>query len=652
ELIVSRLQDLEPNEAIICETTAVTGREITVAQLRQLTGMMGGLELLDALDTLRRKQLMEDSNPELVRFTHAKLRNAVYQQIPQARRARLHRQMAELLRNALDHNDSASWAALAHHWEKGGVPEQARRAYLTAGRHAARRYALSDAERTLRKAIQLSYSDDQEAIVARLELVEMVLFEQGRGEESSSLLEDAIQMALVQNNVSLRARATLLLGRVLEQIGQPNEAIQSLLDAQELFQQNDDLKGQGDCLVQLGKLTASQGQLSEARGLHERAATLLTAAGDLPASDRARGELATIYTGLGRHDDALALLKELLSATRSRDDRRGEGHRLVQIARVHCNLGRTEHAQDDLQRALELFKEIDHRDGEAEAMLGLAGLQSQSGHYTKALNLCKQARALMESIGHTRQLGTVLAQMAQICTYQGDQTRAETLAREALMACRQVRDQMGEHVALTRLAEVYRHQGRLTVARQVFDELLPLQRAIGDRHGEAETLYHLGRLLRDLGLLEAALRPLNRSAALASALNERLLLAQARLIRASIHRYQGHLELASGTLGLARDLMHRSGAPLGLLGVYVEAGFLALAQGQDAEPALRQALALVGRLDMRYDSLGACKVRALARAIAQAGRKQPTLAGQNPDDLPQPLRQHLQGNRSGAPIGG
>ena len=647
ELIVSRLKGLERNDVVVCETVAVAGREVTVARLRRLTGMLG-VELLDSIDVLRRKQIMEDDNPELVRFTHAKLRNAVYAQIPQTRRARLHREVAHEQLKELDLGQSASLASLAYHWEQGGVPERARRAYLQAARAAALQYAQADAERTFRKVIQLSSPSDPEAIMARLDLVEQVLLDQGRSVEARGLLEAASQMAAARDDAALRARATFLNGRALDRLGRTDEAIDALQQAHDLFQELDDLKGQGSCLLQIGKLTSGQGHLTRARGLHERAAKLLAEADDLPGADRAHGELATIYYGLGRHDDALALLTRLLSAADERDDHRSQGELLVRLAEVHRNLGHVDLAEQELQQALATFRRMGHRDGEGEALLGLAGLLSQSGHYAEALSLCEQAHALLESIGHPRRLGLILAQMAQISTRRGDLERAEQLARDALMASRQVRDQQSEIITLTRLAEVYRHRGHVAEAQRIFNRLLPRQRAVGDLRGEAQTLYRIGRLLRDLGRLEEAHRPLSRSISIASKLNERLLLARARLTRASIHRYQGHLELAAGTLELARDLMHRSGAPLGLIGVYVEAGFLALAQGQDAKPALRQALAIIDRLEMGVDSLGARHARELSRAMARTKLNKPMLAGQSPADLPQLLRQHLQANRSGA----
>jgi DNA-binding winged helix-turn-helix (wHTH) protein len=87
------------------------------------------------------------------RFGHALYREGLYEQIPEARRARLHRRVGERLQKAWGEDSREIAAVLAVHFEQGRDPENAARYRRMAGERALGRHAYHEAAQHLQKAL-------------------------------------------------------------------------------------------------------------------------------------------------------------------------------------------------------------------------------------------------------------------------------------------------------------------------------------------------------------------------------------------------------------------------------------------------------------------------------------------------------------------
>jgi tetratricopeptide (TPR) repeat protein len=88
------------------------------------------------------------------RFRHALYREVLYQEISEARRARLHRMIGEHLRAAFAPEDASLAAVLAVHFEKGWDAESAARYRRMAGERALGRHAYHEAAEHFEKALE------------------------------------------------------------------------------------------------------------------------------------------------------------------------------------------------------------------------------------------------------------------------------------------------------------------------------------------------------------------------------------------------------------------------------------------------------------------------------------------------------------------
>ena len=88
------------------------------------------------------------------RFRHALYRDALYQQIPEARRARLHRRVGERLQKAWGGDSPEVSAVLADHFERGRDPGNAARYRRMAGERALGKHAYHEATRHFQAALE------------------------------------------------------------------------------------------------------------------------------------------------------------------------------------------------------------------------------------------------------------------------------------------------------------------------------------------------------------------------------------------------------------------------------------------------------------------------------------------------------------------
>ena len=88
------------------------------------------------------------------RFGHALYREGLYEQIPEARRARLHRRVGERLQKAWGEDSREMAAVLADHFERGRDPENAARYRRLAGERALGQHAYHEAAEHLQAALE------------------------------------------------------------------------------------------------------------------------------------------------------------------------------------------------------------------------------------------------------------------------------------------------------------------------------------------------------------------------------------------------------------------------------------------------------------------------------------------------------------------
>lgn len=629
-VVAARLDALSPAARLVAQYGAVIGRRFPVGWLERVGGLAHAVRAGVAELAMRGLVLVVGGQDLL--FSQALVRDVAYASILSTERRRMHRSVARALESVADPSQGELAAALGHHWEHAGDRRRAATCYRGGAQHALALFSMSEAERLLRRFLELRPSATRDTVTARTELAVKVLRNGGRPREARAELEEALAQAEALHDHELTATCLTHLAELALDGGHPDEASQMLSTAMEHARAGEDRSVQGSILDgmaagaeragdsaaaeahyrealaiaeaanlphevarvtgNLGSLLQDLGRLDEARGLHEKAL------GYARANRNRRGEavrlanLALIHERQGRLDEGLACHDEATRIAREIGDRRIEGPITVNMANTLGTLGRTREARRAYMRALRVSRQTGDRRVEVASLGSLSLLERQLGNHDEARARNDEAMRIADRTGNTAQLALWTAHGALIEVEQGriEQAR-ETFRTVARRLRRQTMPRLEAQV-LGHLAGAELTLGRMRSFRGTHRRAAGMARASGDPK-------LIGGLL--LTAIRAELVTQSRPAAL-----DRLL-ADAESALTTAREERGLVEL----LCLRGEaLLARGGSPRGVL---AEARRRATAIGAGPRSQLRRHIAIVARAQ-----------RALAAGEALVGGRRTT----------------------------
>lgn len=197
---------------------SVIGREFGLVLLQRASGLQEE-ELLEALEEAAAARLVAEvpGARERLRFTHILIRDALYTNLPAARRLRLHRAIGETLEALYARNPDPHLAELAHHYLKAGSlsADKAIEYAERAGDRAASQHGYEEAARhysTALRMLETTGSDDDHRICAILLSLGDVLSRAGREPEAKDALRRAAALAEQAGRSDQLTRAALQYG--------------------------------------------------------------------------------------------------------------------------------------------------------------------------------------------------------------------------------------------------------------------------------------------------------------------------------------------------------------------------------------------------------------------------------------------------------
>jgi predicted ATPase/class 3 adenylate cyclase len=286
EVIGRRVERLGPDARSALSAAAVIGREFDLELLLAVLELSDA-RLLDLLDEAVAASLLRESSErdERFSFTHGLVEHTLYEDLGRARRARLHKRVAEALEELCGDDPGERLGELAGHWAAAVVSSDRAKAIhyaRLAAERALRQLAPQEAERWYRQALELH--------------------EQAPGGDRSE-----------------RCELLIGLGEAQRQVGD-SEYRRTLLDAAALAQE----LGDADRLSR-AVLANSRGYFSQAGAVDaERVAALEAAAEVLTDRDSRRAQvLALLADELHQSGDparCMLLASEAIEIARACDD--------------------------------------------------------------------------------------------------------------------------------------------------------------------------------------------------------------------------------------------------------------------------------------------------------------------------------------------
>jgi predicted ATPase len=153
-LIESRLLRLSENARRILHIAAIFGREFDVELVRQISAF-SETETLDAIEELQTAHLINPLRAEKYTFDHSLTMEVALNDISEARRRSLHRQVAEALETNYQNNLDPASGVIARHFMDGNVPDRAKAYWFRAGQFATNLAAWVEALAFYKQALDL-----------------------------------------------------------------------------------------------------------------------------------------------------------------------------------------------------------------------------------------------------------------------------------------------------------------------------------------------------------------------------------------------------------------------------------------------------------------------------------------------------------------
>ena len=430
-LVERRLEGLGSAAAETVSAAAVVGREAEADLLGRIVGL-GEQELLEALDELLRRQILEDAAGGRLRFTHDKLREAAYDAVAPDARTRLHGAAAHALEAAFGDDARRHAARLADHWRAAGEPERARPHYLAAAADAATRYAHAEAERLYRAYLDLAEHPSAERVEARLGLAGDVLRLQGRIDEGLETGRAALDDALALGRRDLEAMALKVTGVLLRESSRYDEAETTFEACVAAARACGNQMAEAAATDGLGSIAFHRRRLADAERLYRRALHLVVEMGDRHREAIALANLAMVLADRGHHEVAHELDEQALALHRSIGNRSHEGIVLTNIGHVLNGLRRVEEAIAVSEAALAIHRETGYLQFEGLTLANLAEFYLDRGQPATAEARCREALAALEASGDRYFSCSATANYGTISRLLGEYERAERYALRAI----------------------------------------------------------------------------------------------------------------------------------------------------------------------------------------------------------------------------
>ncbi len=515
EALAAQVRKLGEGAQAVLHALAVARAELALDALGQVLGRSDN-ELLAAIEDLVAAGLARERRVEasvLVDVARVRARDAIYRELPEAERARLHRALGEALERLGRKRLHLVLDALARHFDLGDVPGKAYPYLLRSGCRLMDRSFVREALAAFDRAVALEPDarelvplDDADRALCELLLKRAEALEHlGDWHQLDADLQRARGLAEALGDDRLLGRAGAAAGRRARQSGDLDAAETHFQAAMTLAERagdhalrsfvmnqlgvvrwsRGDLEGarrhwvEGLAIAEgardersigygyngLGMVAACKGQSAEARRAFEQAAAVFERVGLLAPLTWVRGNLVETHVMTGNLRRGLELAEKTLAQARELNNVPGIVLGRASYAEVLIALGREEHGRVEASEALELAGHSGDGGEVFTALLPLARAALVEGDDDEVLRLADQALAVAADHDHEGWAAILHAWKARGLARRGEPDAARAAAALALDAAgprwpyQEVRLDLAlarVHVDLGDTAEAYR----------------------------------------------------------------------------------------------------------------------------------------------------------------------------------------------------
>jgi len=477
DVVARRVERLTDAQRELLQIAAVAGERFTSEALAGIADERR-VRVLQALSKLERVHQLIRSEGDAYLFSHAKIREVLYDEISPELRREYHLAYGNYLEGRAAVRKGESVADLAHHFYRGGAPDKALPYLVRAGDRAGRVFAYREARDCYRWALEVLPGAG--GVRDRSDLERVLLYR---------------------------------LGLTYNRLGEAQESLDHFQRAEALAEQSGDHRAMAEIQRRIGLIQARAGQYDQAARRYRQSVENFRRAGDRKALCEVLVNAANIPFEQGDWKRVQAYYDRALRIARQVGDRR-------QTAAIYMSLGIMASIRGEADRALELYEESRVIYEEVKDWYNLASLYLNQGWSYAGLKAWDKAQVAYEkALAISRKTRNIFREsdcylnLAEVLLATSDLKGSKRVCLKALEIFKKVDNRLGMADALKTLGQVATAERRWEEGRSYFEKSISANEALRNPLGAGRARLEYARMLKECGDLGTAGGELGRAIA-------------------------------------------------------------------------------------------------------------------------------------------
>jgi tetratricopeptide (TPR) repeat protein len=365
-------------------------------------------------------------------FIHDKLKELVYEGIPEEERSQLHLQLAEGLEAFYARDPDSHVAEVAHHFLRSPERKKSVQYGLQAGLRLSEMHAYREAA-SIYEAVLSRLEGSDFAIRVRVlgRLADIALLT-GKYDEGIRVLEEMLRTGEKLLNWKSRGVARAKIGGLHIRKGDPDAALKVLESALAEVEPQGDTVEKAHILSTMGLAHLRRREPEPCLERCAQAAEAARGTGKPQALAAMHNTAGMALYGLGRYEEALKEYEAGLEICKAAGNLQGEAASHSNIGTVLSEMGREAQAEKALRMAIEIFERVGDLRARGQAINNLVELHLRQGKLIPARDQIRVALQIGEEISDPEILGRSRAVEGQVLTALGQYDDAEAVLTLAL----------------------------------------------------------------------------------------------------------------------------------------------------------------------------------------------------------------------------
>ncbi|MEM9837417.1 MAG: tetratricopeptide repeat protein, partial [Bacteroidota bacterium] len=548
-ILTARIDRLSEMVRETVKAAAVIGREFDIPVLtevlRQEFAAMGSTEdpqriLREQIAVAEQGRIWSAMNELRYIFRHSLMREAAYSMQLNARLQQLHAQIAEAIERIYADNIGEHFVDLVFHYEQAGNEEKTiiylRKAADYAHANFQNQQALKFYDRLIAKTNNdIDATDTLRSYLNKGKVLEII----GNWEEAQQAYQQAQKLAKKSRDIILLGRTNNRLGNLLMLRGRYDEAMQYLQIAAGLFDSIDDPLGIAKVNGNLGNLFFRRAEYDKAEQYYRRSLDTGFSEMGTVSSAQTVSFLGLTYMNRGQYEKGIQIIEDQIPLHEKNNDYMGLANLHTNLGIVYFESGDYRSAQREYGKGLELAERLGNKQLQAIGTGCLGSVFEKEGRYDEAMRLFERDLKLCRQLGDWQGIAIAEGLLGELFQTTGDFEKAIPHLNQSLSISKDLGYQKGVAKAINALGDLYYWQQEFEKSVNYYNEAIEIARKTENRLVLASSLMEKGLVLLAMDQPDALLETKKEALQLAQELGNPELLLATQLLQARILAKQG-----------------------------------------------------------------------------------------------------------------